>query len=135
MEIHFNGYAAGFCFGSSKAQSVKKKNIAVIDLDSRGGLSKSEVGTLTDRLRSMLVRTHAYTVVDRGLMEDVLSEQGFQMSDCTSTDCAVEAGKIMGVEQWKMTGLHTSIMETQTTIIKNLVQLMIFILIRAGHFG
>lgn len=81
------------------AQPVKKKNIAVIDLDSRGGLSQSEVGTLTDRLRSMLVRTNTFTVVDRGLMEDVLSEQGFQMSGCTSTDCAVEAGKILGVEQ------------------------------------
>lgn len=86
-------------FGSIHAQAAKKKNIAVIDLDSRGGLSKAEVGTLTDRLRSMLVRTHAFTVVDRGLMEDVLSEQGFQMSGCTSTDCAVEAGKILGVEQ------------------------------------
>ncbi len=90
---------SGFIFGTVHAQSAKKKNIAVIDLDSRGGLSKAEVGTLTDRLRSMLVRTHTFTVVDRGLMEDVLSEQGFQMSGCTSTDCAVEAGKILGVEQ------------------------------------
>ena len=81
------------------AQPDKKKNIAVIDLDSRGGLSKSEVGTLTDRLRSMLVRTNAFNVVDRGLMEDILTEQGFQMSGCTSTDCAVEAGKILGVEE------------------------------------
>ncbi len=90
---------SGFIFGIVQAQPVKKKNIAVIDLDSRGGLSKAEVGTLTDRLRSMLVRTHAFTVIDRGLMEDVLSEQGFQMSGCTSTDCAVEAGKILGVER------------------------------------
>ena len=78
---------------------TKKKNIAVIDLSSRGGLSKAEIGTLTDRLRSVLVRTNAFTVIDRGLMEDILSEQGFQMSGCTSTDCAVEAGKILGVEQ------------------------------------
>ena len=81
------------------AQAPKKKNIAVIDLDTRGGLSKSEVGTLTDRLRSMLVRTNAFNVVDRGLMEEVLAEQGFQMTGCTSTDCAVEAGKILGVEE------------------------------------
>jgi len=81
------------------AQAPKKKNIAVIDLATRGGLSKSEVGTLTDRLRSMLVQTNAFNVVDRGLMEEVLAEQGFQMSGCTSTDCAVEAGKILGVEE------------------------------------
>ncbi len=74
-------------------------NIAVMDLESRGGLSEAETGTLTDRLRSLLVRTNAFNVVDRGLMDEVLKEQGFQMSGCTSTDCAVEAGKILGVEQ------------------------------------
>lgn len=83
----------------SVSAQTPQKNIAVIDLASRGGLSASEVGTLTDRLRSVLVRTRAFTVVDRGLMEEVLKEQGFQMSGCTSTDCAVEAGKILGVEQ------------------------------------
>lgn len=86
--------------GKNYAQNPSKKiNIAVIDLASRGGLSPSEVGSLTDRLRSMLVRTNAFNVVDRGAMEDILKEQGFQMSGCTSTDCAVEAGKILGVEQ------------------------------------
>jgi len=76
-----------------------KKNIAVIDLGSRGSLTKEESGTLTDRLRSMLVRTNAFNVVDRGKMQDILKEQGFQLSGCTSAECAVEAGKILGVEQ------------------------------------
>lgn len=83
----------------SIAQVQDKINIAVIDLDSRGGLSESEIGILTDRLRSMLVRTNAFDVVDRGLMQDILKEQGFQISGCTSMDCAVEAGKILGMEQ------------------------------------
>lgn len=81
------------------AQENGKKNIAVIDLESRGGLSASEIGTLTDRLRSMLVRTNSFNVVDRGRMQSILDEQGFQMTGCTSTECAVEAGKILGVEQ------------------------------------
>ncbi len=84
---------------SSMAQIQDKINIAVIDLDSRGGLSDTEIGILTDRLRSMLVRTNSFDVVDRGMMEEILKEQGFQMSGCTSMDCAVEAGKILGVEQ------------------------------------
>lgn len=78
---------------------TEKKNIAVIDLESRGGLSAAEIGTLTDRLRSMLVRTNTFNVVDRGRMQNILDEQGFQMTGCTSTECAVEAGKILGVEQ------------------------------------
>ncbi len=80
------------------AQQNGKKNIAVMELESRGSLNKEESGTLTDRLRSMLVRTNAFVVVDRGKMQDILKEQGFQMSGCTSAECAVEAGKILGVE-------------------------------------
>ncbi len=84
---------------SEDSESADKINIAVLSLDSRGGLSQSEIGTLTDRLRSMLVRTQAFNVVDRGRMSEILDEQGFQMTGCTSTECAVEAGKILGVEQ------------------------------------
>lgn len=80
-------------------QTTAKKNIAVIELQSRGGLSESEMGVLTDRLRSMLVKTKAFNVVDRSRMQEVLKEQGFQMSGCTSAECAVEAGKILGVQQ------------------------------------
>ena len=32
-------------------------------------------------------------------MESILTEQGFQMSGCTSTECAVEAGKLLGVQK------------------------------------
>lgn len=81
------------------SQDINKVNIAVIDLDNRGGFSKTEIGILTDRLRSMLVGYSTFDVVDRRLMEEILNEQGFQLSGCTSKDCAVEAGKILGVEQ------------------------------------
>ncbi|MBN2423859.1 MAG: PEGA domain-containing protein [Calditrichaceae bacterium] len=89
-----------FCgFIIISAQETDRINIAVIDLESRGGLSQSEIGVLTDRLRSQLVQTNSFNVVDRGLMQDILKEQGFQMTGCTSTDCAVQAGKILGVQQ------------------------------------
>lgn len=83
----------------SQPEEIEKKNIAVIDLDSEGGLSKSEVSALTNRLRSQLVNTNAFDVVNRGRMQNILAEQGFQMVGCTSTDCAVEAGKILGVQE------------------------------------
>jgi TolB-like protein len=83
----------------SNAQGSQKTNIAVIDLNSHGGLTQSEISTLSDRLRSLLVRTNTFDVVDRGKMEEILKEQGFQMSGCTSAECVVEAGQILGVEQ------------------------------------
>ncbi|MEJ2545675.1 MAG: PEGA domain-containing protein, partial [Calditrichaceae bacterium] len=83
----------------SHAQGTQKTNIAVIDLSSHGGLTQSEISSLSDRLRSLLVRTNAFDVVDRGQMEEILKEQGFQMSGCTSAECAIEAGQILGVEE------------------------------------
>ena len=80
-------------------EQQRKKNIAVIDMESRGGLSAAEIGILTDRLRSTLVTTRSFNVLERGRMEDILEEQGFQMSGCTSTECAVEVGTILGVEE------------------------------------
>ena len=83
----------------SYGQTSVKKNVAVLDLISRGAMSKTEAGTLTDRLRSMLVRTDKFNVLERGKMEEILKEVGFQQTGCTTTECAVEAGKILNVEQ------------------------------------
>ncbi|MFC1543583.1 CsgG/HfaB family protein [Candidatus Neomarinimicrobiota bacterium] len=67
-----------------------------MDLEGRG-ISALEAATLTDRMRSELVKTAAVTVVERGQMQQILSEQDFQMTGCTSDECAVEIGQILGV--------------------------------------
>ncbi|MFC1481988.1 PEGA domain-containing protein [Candidatus Neomarinimicrobiota bacterium] len=72
--------------------------MAILDLDGRG-ISSSEAASLTDRLRSELVRTGRITVVERGQMERVLAEQDFQMAGCTSDECAVEVGQLLGVTE------------------------------------
>ncbi|MBN2010170.1 PEGA domain-containing protein [candidate division KSB1 bacterium] len=77
----------------------EKKNVAVLDLETRGATTAAEAKALTDRLRSILVRTNAFNVVDRGKMEAILQEVGFQQSGCTSTECAVEVGRILNVKQ------------------------------------
>ena len=78
-----------------------KISIAVLALQGNG-ISTSEAGVLTDELRSVLVQTGKYNVLERSNMESILNEQGFQLSGCTSTECAVEAGKLLGVQ--KMVG-------------------------------
>jgi len=72
--------------------------VAILDLEGRG-ISALEAQTLTDRMRSELVKTGAVTVVERGQMQEVLEEQGFQQTGCTSAECAVEVGKLLGVSQ------------------------------------
>ncbi len=75
-----------------------KISIAVLPLQANG-ISPSEAMVLTDELRSVMVQIAKYTVVERSNMESILKEQGFQLSGCTSAECAVEAGKLLGVNK------------------------------------
>jgi len=76
----------------------KIKRIAVLELQGQG-VSEAEARTLTDRLRSRLVNTNAFHVLEREQMDEVLNEQGFQQSGCVSDECLVEIGRLVGVEQ------------------------------------
>lgn len=76
------------------AQSI---NVAVNDFKPQG-LEASASAIISDRLRNELVNTNVFTVVERGQMEEILKEQGFQQSGCTSDACVVEVGQILGVQ-------------------------------------
>lgn len=82
------------------SQSVEP--VAVLDFTARG-VSENETGTLTDRLRLDLVRTGKVTVVERGQMEMILVEQNYGLAGCTSDECAVEVGQLLGVK-WMIAG-------------------------------
>ncbi len=67
-----------FCFLISLMSfGITQTTIAVIDFEARN-ISIGEVATLTDRFRDELTKTNQYTVIERGKMDDVLKEQGFQ---------------------------------------------------------
>ena len=72
--------------------------IAVLDFEGQG-VSQSETKTLTDRLRDEMFKTDVYIVLERGKMDEVLKEQGFQQSGCVTSECAVEVGNMLGVQQ------------------------------------
>lgn len=75
-----------------------KTNIAVMDLSGEG-ISTSETRIISSRLRTDLFNTNKFTVVEREAMEEILQEQGLQLSGCTSNECVVEAGKLLGVRR------------------------------------
>ncbi|MBA7598301.1 MAG: PEGA domain-containing protein [Calditrichaeota bacterium] len=79
---------------STPAQQAE--SLAILDLEGRG-ISAVEAASLTDRLRNALVRTGGVTVVERGQMEQILGEQDFQLTGCTSNECAVDVGQLLGV--------------------------------------
>lgn len=75
-----------------------KLTVAVAELEGRG-LAEGEAFTLTDALRSYLINTNVFRVMERGKMDLVLKEQGFQASGaCTDEACLVEMGQLLGVD-------------------------------------
>ena len=74
-----------------------KYTVAILDFEGRG-ISQLESATLTDRLSSELANTDAVILVERGQMSEILNEQGFQQSGCTSDECAAEVGALLGVK-------------------------------------
>lgn len=55
--------------------------------------------TLNSKLRSELFALGNFQILERGRMQDILAEQGFQQSGtCTSTECYVKLGQLVGVD-------------------------------------
>jgi len=75
-----------------------KTTIAVMELNAEG-ISDSEARIITSRLRTDLFNTNKFIVLEREKMDEILNEQGFQNSGCTTNDCAVEIGQLIGVKQ------------------------------------
>lgn len=78
------------------AQDKGKLKIGVLGLDAKGGVTPNEASTLADRLRTELVNIGVYDVLERGQMTTILQEQGFNLSGCVSSECAIEAGRLLG---------------------------------------
>ncbi|NOZ74164.1 MAG: hypothetical protein GXO90_02140 [FCB group bacterium] len=74
----------------------KQPTVAVLDFEGRG-INQMEAATLTDRLMSELAKTNAVILVERQQIDEILQEQGFQQSGCTTDECAAEVGALLGV--------------------------------------
>lgn len=83
--------------------SAAKPNIAVLDLEARGGLTATEIQSISDRLRGELINTGKFNVLERGQMDEILKEQGFQQTGvCSEASCIVQVGQLLAVH--KMVG-------------------------------
>lgn len=81
------------------AQDQKRTSVAILELEPKG-VPEVEVSALSDRLRGELIAGGAFDVMERGKMQEILKEQGFQQSGACNTDaCAVEVGQLIGVEK------------------------------------
>lgn len=71
---------------------------AVVSFEAMGA-SVQDAEILTERFRTELAARKAYRLVERSRMDEILREQGFQQTGCTSTECAVQTGRLLGVRR------------------------------------
>lgn len=80
------------------SQEAKPLNVAIVKMQVSGGIPETYASAFTDRLRFELFNTGMFNVMERNEMDEILKEQGFQMSGCTTDECFVQVGKILGVD-------------------------------------
>jgi curli biogenesis system outer membrane secretion channel CsgG len=76
----------------------QRLNVAIADLSAQG-VSASDAAVMADLLRSEMVKTGQFNVVEKQNMDKVLAEHAFQQTGCTSEECAVKLGKLLNVQR------------------------------------
>ena len=71
---------------------------AVLDFEAVN-TSAGDAAVVASFVRSALVRTRLFSVVERRRMEKVLAEQAFQQTGCTTSECAVRLGKLLNAKK------------------------------------
>ena len=82
--------------GDNEEEFVKV-TLAIIDFEARG-ISTLESKTLTDRFSTEIGNTNKVALVDRNAIGEIMQEQGYSEAECSSEECAVEVGALLGVE-------------------------------------
>lgn len=100
----------------AREQDTTKPAVAIIGLESNG-VSKPETRAITDRFSTELFKCGQYKILERAKMEAILQEMNFQISGCTSSECAVKVGRIVGVEKI-ITGSISQVAEYNTVNIR-----------------
>jgi hypothetical protein len=99
------------CAASARAE---KPVIAVVDFQPKN-VSRIISIAVSDLVRSEMIKTGAFTLIERTQMEEILKEQGLQMSGCTDNTCAVKVGKLMSAKKiliGEVTGIGQTIVTT-----------------------
>ena len=82
----------------NKSKSQDKMRIAVLNLEPKE-VSANTADMVSDILRTELLNTGLFRVLERGEMDAILKEQSFQHSGCTETACAVKIGKLLSANK------------------------------------
>lgn len=80
------------------APAANALTMAVMDLSAEG-TAASDAAVITEMLRTKLARTGAFRVVEKKAQSQLLGEQAFQQTGCTTEECAVKLGRLLNVQR------------------------------------
>ena len=95
--------------GPLAAQEAREL-VAVLEFEVVGA-GREQGAVLSNQLRSELLKTGRFTMVNRAQLDKILEEMALQQQICTEKDCAVQVGKLLGVRKI-VTGSVTKVTET-----------------------
>ena len=78
-----------------KAQNLP--TVAIMEFEP-SGMSETDAANITSRFGYELSKTNRFRITERQMMEEILKEQQFQLSGCTSSECVVEVGQLLSVK-------------------------------------
>lgn len=91
--------SAAYALDSLKtSRSLGKIPVAILDFDANN-VTQAEARALSDRFRVEVFNAGVFDVMEREKMKGILDEMQFQLSGSTSNECAVEIGRLVGVEK------------------------------------
>ena len=90
--------------------------IAILDFEVKG-IAGGDGSIFADKLRTELSKQPGVTIVARDQMGEILAEQAFQQTGCTSAKCAVQVGQLLGVN-FMVTGTVSKMDSTYFTSLR-----------------
>lgn len=87
-----------FLFLAANAYSEENMRVAVMELRP-AGVSADTTKAISSMLRTQIIDSGKFTVVEREQMDLILKEQGLQLTGCTDAACAVEIGKLISARK------------------------------------
>jgi TolB-like protein len=72
-----------------------QNSLVLAPLQNAGKVEDGQIWSLTRLLENAIQRTRKFDIIDRGAVEDILKEHGFQLSDLSDTRKTAQLGKLL----------------------------------------
>lgn len=83
---------------SSAELFAEKMRIAIMDFNA-DGVPREEARRITELIRTEIINTGRFNVIERDQLDKILQEQGFQQTGCTDETCAVKIGRLVSANK------------------------------------